>query len=100
MAANIRERAEQRVRIKKEDVLGSMASFSIVFLIGLPAAIPFLLVDEPWRALRFSNCVLLALLFLTGYCFGKSTLSHPLLIGSGVTILGVALVVAAIALGG
>jgi hypothetical protein len=100
IAENIRARAEQRVRINKEDVLGSMASFSIVFLIGLPAAIPFLLVDDPWRALRFSNGVLLGLLFLTGYCFGKSTLRHPVLIGSGMTILGVALVAAAIALGG
>jgi hypothetical protein len=100
IVANIRARAEEPVRITKADILGSVASFSIVFLIGLPATIPFMLVDDPWLALRFSNCVLLALLFLTGYCFGTSTLGHPLLIGSGLMVLGIALVVAAIALGG
>jgi hypothetical protein len=100
MAANVRDRVEEPVRITRDDVLGSLASFSIVFLIGLPATIPFMLLDDPWLALRFSNGVLLALLFITGYAFGKSTLKHPVLIGFALTVLGIVLVVAAIALGG
>ena len=65
-----------------------------------PAAIPFLLIDEARLALRVSNAVLLAMLFITGYWWARFTLGKPWLVGSLFLIGGVALVVLAIALGG
>ena len=42
-----------------------------MFLASLPAAIPFMLMDDAMQALRVSNVVLLALLFFTGYRWAK-----------------------------
>lgn len=87
-------------RVTKADLLGALASFWLVFLASLPAAIPFLLIDDARLALRVSNAVLLALLFLTGYRWARYTLSHPWLVGFCFLIGGLAMVWTAIALGG
>ena len=55
-------------RLGKEEWMGAWASFWLVFLTSLPAAAPFLLIDDAQLALRVSNGVLLTLLFATGYC--------------------------------
>ena len=39
-------------RLRREDLLGAVASGLLVILTTLPAALPFLLMDSPWRALR------------------------------------------------
>ena len=66
IAENMRSKSAAVNRIGKADFLGALASFWLVFLTSVPAAIPFLLIDEPQLALRVSNAVLLTLLFLTG----------------------------------
>jgi VIT1/CCC1 family predicted Fe2+/Mn2+ transporter len=87
-------------RVTREDTFGAIASFWLVFLASLPAAIPFLFIDEAWVALRVSNAILLALLFYAGYAWARHTMAKPLLTGSVFLLGGVALVVIAIALGG
>jgi VIT family len=86
--------------IKKSDVLGAVTSFWLVVLASVPAAIPFLLIDQAHFALRVSNAILLAMLFITGYSWARHTLGKPWLVGLAFLIGGIVLVVVAIALGG
>jgi hypothetical protein len=88
------------VRITREDWKGAFASFWLVLLSSVPAATPFLLIDDARLALRISNGLLLALLFLTGYWWSRYTLGKPWLVGSAFLTAGSVLVIAAIALGG
>ncbi len=86
--------------ITKADVTGALMSGLLVIVTSVPAAIPFLLMDDARLALRLSNAILLVLLFATGYWWARYTLARPWIAGFSFLIGGVALVVAAIALGG
>ena len=78
----------------------AVAVFFLVFLATLPVALPFAFIHEAHRALRLSNGIALAMLFLGGYYLGGHAGRHPW--GSGLLMLaiGVLLVWATIALGG
>ena len=54
--------------------MGGLASFWLVFLASLPAAIPFLFMDDARLALRVSNAILVLLLFFVGYRWSRYTL--------------------------
>jgi hypothetical protein len=56
--------------------------------------------DDARSALRVSNAILLALMFFTGYWWARHTLSRPWLVGLAFLVVGIGLVVVAIALGG
>jgi VIT1/CCC1 family predicted Fe2+/Mn2+ transporter len=86
--------------ITRDDVMGGIASFWLVFFASLPAAIPFLFIDDARLALRVSNAVLLALLFLAGFRWARYTTARPALTGLVFLIFGAALVAMTIALGG
>jgi hypothetical protein len=86
--------------VTKADLLGALASFWLVFLASLPAAVPFMLMDDAMQALRMSNVVLLALLFFTGYHWAKYTLGHPWIVGLCFLVGGIGMVWTAIMLGG
>lgn len=88
------------VRLEREDWKGAFASFWLVVLSSLPAAAPFVLMDDARLALRVSNALLLGLLFLTGYWWARYTLGKPWLVGMAFLAVGLVLVIAAIALGG
>jgi hypothetical protein len=100
IARNLRSRDPEPNRLRKADVMGGVASFWLVFFSSLPAALPFLFIDDSWIALRVSNALLLALLFYVGYRWSKLTLAKPWLAGLVFLFAGTLLVVAAIALGG
>lgn len=87
-------------RVTRADVMGAFASFWLVFLASIPAAIPFIVMDDARLALRISNAILLTLMFLSGYWWARYTLSRAWLVGLFFLVIGLALVVAAIALGG
>jgi len=87
-------------RLTGADLGGAFASFWLVLFACLPAAVPFVLIDDPTFALRVSNAILLALLFWAGYSWGRKALIRPWLAGSLFLLGGAALVVIAIALGG
>jgi hypothetical protein len=86
--------------VTKDDWLGALMSCLLVIVTSVPAAIPFLLFDDARFALRVSNAILLSLMFFTGYSWAKYTLGRPWVVGFVFLIGGLALVVAAIALGG
>jgi VIT1/CCC1 family predicted Fe2+/Mn2+ transporter len=100
VAENVRSQAAAPNRLAKADMLGGLASFWLVFLTSLPAAIPFLLIDDAQLALRVSNGVLLTLLFATGNWWARYTLGKPWIVGLCFLTGGTGLVAAAIALGG
>jgi hypothetical protein len=87
-------------RLRRDDVYGAVASALLVILTTLPAALPFLVIASPWHALRASNLLLLGALFGVGYQWGRYSYTNRW--GAGVIFLiaGLALVGAAIALGG
>ncbi|MFI5316321.1 MAG: VIT family protein [Myxococcota bacterium] len=101
IAANVRARpARGGAGLGRADFWGALASFWLVVLSSIPAAIPFLLIADARRALRVSNALLLALLFLVGYRWARHTPANPWLVGTGLLVAGVALVALAIQLGG
>jgi len=90
----------ERTRIHKDDLYGAVASGLLVMLSTVPAVVPFLLIDEPWRAMRVSNFLLVGLLFVVGYQWGKHAQAGPWRSGVVFLAVGLALVGTAIALGG
>jgi hypothetical protein len=91
---------ERRTRLRREDVLGAVASGWLVIATTLPAALPFLFIDQPWRALRVSNLLLVVLLFAVGSEWGRASYINRWLCGLAFLAIGLALVATAIALGG
>jgi VIT1/CCC1 family predicted Fe2+/Mn2+ transporter len=67
---------------------------------ALPPAIPFLLIADPVVALRVSNIVLVALLFVVGFYWARSIGGGGLRTGLVMMLSGVLLVGIAIAFGG
>jgi hypothetical protein len=100
IAARIRSSTMPANAITRADLAGAFASFWLVFLASLPAAIPFLLIDDAFVALRVSNALLLAMLFGVGWSWSRYTVAHPFWTGLTFLLGGLALVVVAIALGG
>lgn len=100
VASQLRSRPIAPNSIRKDDLLGAFTSFWLVVLTSVPAAIPFLLLDNARLALRVSNAILLALLFITGWLFARFTLGKPWIVGLSFLVGGAALVAVAIALGG
>jgi hypothetical protein len=86
--------------ISRADIVGAFTSFWLVVVSSIPAAIPFLLFDDARFALRVSNAILLAMLFVIGYWCARYTVAKPWLVGLALLVGGIALVVVAIALGG
>jgi len=95
VGAHIKERI-----LTKEDFYGALASFWLVFVSCLPAAIPFLIFSEPQVALRVSNFLLIAGLFYVGQKWARYAGRNPLVIGSAMIAVGLGLVGVAILLGG
>jgi hypothetical protein len=96
----VRRTPPERLRLRREDAYGALASGALVVLSTVPAAVPFLLIDEPWRALRVSNALLVGLLFVVGWEWGKQAHASPWRAGLAFLGAGLALVAIAIALGG
>ena len=75
IAVNVRDRPAAPNPVTKADLMGAFVSFWLVVITSAPAAIPFLLFDDARFALRVSNAILLATLFVVGYGWGEL---HPL----------------------
>jgi hypothetical protein len=90
----------RRAAVTKEDFFGAIACFWLVFLSCLPAALPFLVFSEPHFALRVSNFLLIALLFVVGQKWAQYAGTNRLAAGSAMVVLALVLVGIAIPLGG
>jgi VIT1/CCC1 family predicted Fe2+/Mn2+ transporter len=100
IAENVRAAPIAPNPVTRRDWLGALVSCLLVIVTSIPAAIPFLLLDDARLALRVSNAILLALLFISGYFWARHTLGNPWIVGLCFLLGGIALVVVAIALGG
>ncbi len=96
----IRSATPRGARITRDDIMGGVASFWLVFITALPAVIPFLLIDDARMALRTSNALLVFMLFIVGYKWGGLVTTRPWVVGLTMMVFGLALVGIAVALGG
>jgi VIT family len=86
--------------IAKEDLYGALACFWLVFISCLPASLPFFFFSNPHLALRISNFLLIALLFLVGQKWAQYAGTNRLAAGAAMVAIGLVLVGIAIPLGG
>src|SRR5262245_16840472 len=97
----VRRAEPQKVRITREDLWGALASFWLVVLSTIPAVVPFLIFrDQPRFALRVSNGLLIALIFMVGFRWARYTGGSGWKTGAALSLMGIALVAVAVALGG
>jgi VIT1/CCC1 family predicted Fe2+/Mn2+ transporter len=87
-------------KLRREDIEGAFAIFILVCATTIPAILPFFFLRSDWLALRVSNLLLVALLFLAGYRWARHIDANPLFTGLALVALGLVLVTCAIALGG
>lgn len=90
----------RQARLARDEWLGALGVFLLVFLSTFPVVIPFIFMQKAWLALRISNAIAIAMLFATGCAFGRITGRRPWATGISMVILGVALVAITMALGG
>lgn len=88
------------VRITQDDVSGALASGLLVFLTVLPVALPFLIFADVQRALRTSNLLCVAMLYIVGYIWAGRTRMNRVVAGLLLMLLGLAMVAITVALGG
>jgi hypothetical protein len=86
--------------LNRGDLLAALAVFLLVFLSTFPVVLPFFLVSDAVRALRFSNAIAIFMLFVGGYEYGRYAGFRPWWTALVMVAIGIALVAATIALGG
>jgi len=89
-----------RARMTGEDWRGAAGVFLLVFLSTFPVVIPFIVMRSAIPAMRVSNAIAVAMLFMTGYTYGRLIGHRPILTGISMVALGSALVGITMALGG
>lgn len=100
VVARVRKSPPREAGIRSSDWPAAFAVFLLVSAASVPAALPFLLIAEPWVALRVSNALLVVCLFVIGYRWARYTSISPWRAAIALTLFGMAMVAAAIALGG
>lgn len=90
----------ERAALTRDDWLGAVAVFLLVFCSTFPVVIPFLVFSTAQVALRVSNLIAIVMLFFLGYWLGQHGGYPPWHSGLSMVLLGVVLVGIAIALGG
>jgi VIT1/CCC1 family predicted Fe2+/Mn2+ transporter len=89
-----------RARLGPDDWLGAAAVFLLVFVSTFPVVLPFIVMTHVAPAMRVSNTIAIALLFLAGYTYGRQTNYRPAWLGCWMVVLGAALAGLTMALGG
>jgi hypothetical protein len=96
----IRSLPPPSARLSGSDWQGALGVFLIVFLSTFPVAVPFVVMESATTALRVSNAVAVAMLFVIGVVYGRSVGRSPWAVGVSMVALGAVLVALTIALGG
>ena len=87
-------------RTTGRDWFGALGVFLLVFLSTFPVAIPFIVMQNPAHAMRASNAVAVAMLFVTGMAYGRCVGRSPWGFGVTMVVLGSLMVGLTMALGG
>ena len=84
-----------------EDFLAAFGIFLLVVLATFPVALPFVVIGDAASAMRVSQGVAVAMLFAAGFVLGRHA-GHrrPIVTGTAMALLGVALIASVKALGG
>jgi VIT1/CCC1 family predicted Fe2+/Mn2+ transporter len=90
----------ERARLGKDDWLGAVGVFLLVFLSTFPVVIPFIFMRNAGSALRVSNLIAILMLFLAGCAFGRITGRRLWVVGISMVVLGSILVGITMVLGG
>lgn len=90
----------ERASLSREDWLGGAGVFLLVFLSTFPVVIPFMVMTSVAPALRASNAIAIAMLFITGFIYGRHVGRHPWRVGISMVLLGILLAALTLALGG
>jgi hypothetical protein len=98
----IRQQPEMaaRVPLSRHNLLGAVAVFLLVFASTFPIVIPFFVVSEAATALRVSNLIAIAMLFVTGWSLGSHAGRPGLRSGLFMVTVGLVLMAITMALGG
>ncbi|MEM5403679.1 VIT1/CCC1 transporter family protein [Paraburkholderia unamae] len=89
-----------RAHFRRDDFLGALGVFLLVVISTFPVALPFILVRDHTVALVVSRVLTLAMLFTAGFALGRYTGAGAMKAGFAMTLLGIVLTMAIIALGG
>ncbi len=89
-----------RAPLHRDDLRGAVGVFLLVFLSTFPVTLPFFFMQDAMWALRVSNAIAIALLFVGGYKLAQYSGFRPWRTGLAMVGIGVALVGLTIALGG
>ena len=90
----------KRPGLTKDEWLGALGICLLVVLSTIPVIIPFLFIDELRPALRVSNAIAIAMLFMCGYVFARTAGLRPWPTGLVMVAIGAVMVGIAIVLGG
>jgi VIT1/CCC1 family predicted Fe2+/Mn2+ transporter len=90
----------EHARLESDDWVGALGVFLVVFLCTFPVVLPFIFMQKAIVALRVSNIIAVAMLFLTGMAYGRCAGRHQWLMGISMVVLGAILVSVTMALGG
>lgn len=90
----------ERPHLRRRDLAAALGIFLLVFLSTFPVIVPFLLPGPAERALRLSNAVAIAMLYLGGHLLARQAGLPPVRTGGALVALGAVLVAITIALGG
>jgi VIT1/CCC1 family predicted Fe2+/Mn2+ transporter len=89
----------RRPPIERRDLVAAVAIFVVVVLTTFPVVLPFVFVDELRLAMRVSNGIAVAMLFVAGLTLGRYAGTGALRIGLWMVALGASLIAVIIALG-
>ncbi len=90
----------EKFRLTRQDWMGALAVFLLVFLCTFPVVMPFVFMQNARLALRISNGIAIAMLFVTGMAYGRSIGRGSWGMGIFMVVLGAILVAITILLGG
>ncbi|TMB20128.1 MAG: hypothetical protein E6J71_09910 [Deltaproteobacteria bacterium] len=96
----LRRGGSEEARVERQDLLGGLAASLLVLLATFPVVVPFLVIPDPNLATRISNLIGLVLLFLLGVRWRQIVGGRSIRIATGLTLVGVVLVLITIVLGG
>src|SRR6185295_19516998 len=77
-----------RAHLTKDDWLGGLGVFLLVFLSTFPVVIPFIVMSSAVLALRVSNAIAIAMLFVGGYVYGRCVGRRAWLLAFAMVLLG------------
>ena len=89
-----------RPRLRGSDWRGALGVFLLVFISTFPVAIPFIVMHDATTAMRASNAIAVAMMFIVGVAYGRAVGWSPWAVGLSMVALGSVLVAMTIALGG